>query len=62
MEQKKLYRSRTNSMIAGICGGLAEYFGIDPTIMRLLYLLVTFFTAGTALIFYFIAIFIIPQE
>lgn len=49
-------------MIAGICGGLAEYFGIDPTIMRLLYLLVTFFTAGTALIFYFIAIFIIPQE
>lgn len=62
MEPKKLYRSRTNTMIAGICGGFAEFLGLDPTVVRLLYLLLTFITAGTALIFYFIAIFVIPQE
>lgn len=49
-------------MIAGICGGFAEFLGLDPTVVRLLYLLLTFITAGTALIFYFIAIFVIPQE
>ncbi|NMD43055.1 MAG: PspC domain-containing protein [Firmicutes bacterium] len=62
MEPKKLYRSRSNSMISGICGGFAEYLGLDPTVVRLLYLLLTLFTAGTALIFYFIAMFIIPLE
>ena len=62
MEPKKLYRSRSNSMISGICGGFAEYLGLDPTVVRLLYLLLTLFAAGAALIFYFIAMFIIPME
>ena len=36
MEPKKLRRSSTNRMIAGVCGGIADYFGIDPTIVRVL--------------------------
>ena len=36
MEGKRLYRSSQNRMIAGVCGGIAEYFGIDPTLVRLL--------------------------
>jgi phage shock protein C len=36
MEPKKLYRSSTNRMIAGVCGGIADYFGIDPTIVRVI--------------------------
>ena len=37
MEPKRLYRSRRNSMIAGVCGGLAEYLNMDPTVVRLIY-------------------------
>jgi phage shock protein C len=36
MEPKKLYRSSSNRMIAGVCGGLAEYFGVDPTLIRVI--------------------------
>ena len=35
MEHKKLYKSNQNKMIDGVCGGLAEYFGVDPTVVRL---------------------------
>lgn len=63
MESKKLYRSRSNSMISGVCGGLAEYVGMDPTIMRLLYVLLSIFSAGfPGLLFYIIAMLIIPLE
>lgn len=41
---KRLYRSRTNSVIAGVCGGLGEYFEVDPVIVRVFYLLATVFT------------------
>jgi phage shock protein PspC (stress-responsive transcriptional regulator) len=44
---KKLYRSKTDRKIAGICGGLAEYFNIDPTIVRLLFVLGLIFVGGT---------------
>jgi phage shock protein C len=43
---KKLYRSRTNRRIAGVCGGLAEYFNVDATIIRLLFVLGFFFLSG----------------
>lgn len=56
---KKLYRSRKDRMIAGICGGLAEYFGIDPTWMRLIFILL-FFLGGSALIIYLILWIIVP--
>ena len=60
MEPKKLYRSRTNRMICGVCGGVGDYFNIDPTIIRLLLVLLGF--TGTGIIAYFIAAIIIPDE
>ena len=60
MEPKKLYRSRKNRMICGVCGGIAEYFNIDPTLIRLA--LVLFACTGTAILAYFIAAIIIPDE
>jgi phage shock protein C len=58
---KKLYRSRRNSMIAGICGGLGEYLGVDPTIMRLAAVLLIF-ADGIGLIAYIIAWIIVPRN
>lgn len=61
MEQKKLYRSRTDRMICGVCGGIGEYFNIDATIVRLLFVLLGL-TAGSGILAYFIAAIIIPDE
>lgn len=58
---KRLYRSRENRMIAGICGGLGEYFEIDPTIVRLLWIL-AIFVAGGGILAYLIAWIVIPQK
>lgn len=58
---KRLFRSNDNRKIAGVCGGLGEYFGIDPTIVRIGFIL-TFLCAGVGLIPYFIAAIIIPNE
>ncbi|HOR41559.1 MAG TPA: PspC domain-containing protein [Atribacterota bacterium] len=58
---KKLYRSRRDSKIAGICGGIAEYFSIDTTIVRLLAALTIFFGGG-GVIAYLIAWLVIPLE
>lgn len=55
----KLYRSRKEKIIAGVCGGLAEYFGIDPTWIRLAFVLF-FFLAGSALLVYLIMWLIVP--
>ncbi|MCF6094559.1 PspC domain-containing protein [Microaerobacter geothermalis] len=60
---KKLRRSSTNRMIAGVCGGIGEYFDIDPTIIRLLYVLISIFSAVfPGLLIYIIAMFIMPRE
>lgn len=58
---KKLYRSRKDSMIAGVCGGLAEHFDIDPTWVRLIFILL-FFVGGSALLAYVIMWLIVPLE
>jgi len=58
---KRLYRSRTNRVIAGVCGGIAEYSNIDPTIVRLLWLLLSLIW-GSGIIAYIIAWIIIPEE
>ncbi|MEG1437037.1 MAG: PspC domain-containing protein, partial [Oscillospiraceae bacterium] len=42
----KLYKSSTNKMLTGVCGGLAEYINADPTIVRILYVLISIFSAG----------------
>ena len=57
---KKLYRSTTDSMIGGVCGGLAEYFDVDPVIVRLGAVLFAIWGAG--LIAYIVAWIIIPEE
>ena len=60
---KKLYRSRTNRKIAGVCGGLAVYWGMDVTILRIIVVVLFFITAiFPVLIAYFIAILLIPLE
>lgn len=59
--QKKLYRSKTNRVIAGVCGGIGEYFEIDPVLVRLVWL-IFFFAGGSGVIAYIIAMIIIPEE
>lgn len=58
---KKLYRSRNNRLIAGICGGLAEYFNIDPIIVRLITLILVL-SFGSGLVAYIIAWIVVPEE
>ena len=58
---KKFYRSRKNRVIAGICGGLAEYFDVDPIIVRLITLILVL-SAGAGLIAYIIAWIVVPEE
>lgn len=58
---KKLYRSRTERMIAGVCGGLAEYFDIDPTLVRLIAVALTL-AGGSGILAYIIFWFVVPQK
>ena len=58
---KRVYRSRKDCVIAGICGGIAEYFDIDPTLVRIIAVL-TIFLSGLGLIAYIIAWILIPQN
>ena len=59
--EKRLYKSNENKMLVGVCGGIAEYFGIDPTLVRLGWVL---FCAlgGSGIIAYIIAAIIIPKK
>jgi len=59
--EKRLYLSDTDRKIGGVCGGLGEYFGVDPTLIRLIWILLIF-VGGTGLLAYFIAWAIIPQK
>ena len=59
---KELKRSRTDRMIAGVCGGIGEYLDIDPNVIRLIWVVVTIFTAGTGILAYLLAWLIIPEE
>lgn len=59
---KKLYRSAGNRMLGGICAGLGEYFGIDATVVRLLFALALFISAGTAAFVYLAFWLIVPEE
>lgn len=61
MNGKKLYKSRNDKKISGVCAGIAEYLGIDPTLIRLLWAVVTLFTVGTGLLAYIICAIIIPE-
>ena len=58
---KKLTRSRTNRMLCGVCGGLGEYLYVDPTVIRILWILFIFFSFGMAVLIYFIAAVVMPD-
>ena len=59
--KKKLYRSGKERILGGVCGGIAEYLDMDPTIVRLLWILFSL-AFGIGVLFYFIAWFIIPRN
>ena len=64
MENKKLFRSNTNKMLCGVCGGLGTYTGIDPTVIRVLYVIISMIAGAgfLGLILYFILAVIIPED
>lgn len=63
MSNRKLTRSVHDKKIAGVCGGIAEYFGIDATLVRVGYILASVFSAGFPLIvLYIILAFVIPEQ
>ena len=58
-----LRRSRHNRMIAGVVGGLAEYFGLDPTLLRVIYVLVSIFSAAfPGILVYILFWILVPEE
>jgi phage shock protein C len=57
----KLYRSKRNRIIAGVCGGIGEYLKVDPTLIRLLWLLISIM-GGSGVVAYIVAWIIIPEE
>ena len=61
MEKKKLFRSE-NKKLCGVCGGIAEYLDIDPTIIRLAAAVITLLSLGGGILLYFIAALIIPSK
>ena len=61
MNGKKLYRSESNRMLCDVCAGIAEYFDLDPTLIRLAWALVCFL-GGSGILAYIIAAIIIPSE
>jgi len=58
---QRIARSRSDRIIAGVCGGVAQYFAIDPTVVRLIWVFFTLF-GGSGLLAYFIAMLMIPDE
>lgn len=62
MEKKLKRTTGKEAMFLGICGGLGKYFDLDPTIVRVLMALTTFFSFGSLIIAYFILAFIVPKE
>jgi phage shock protein PspC (stress-responsive transcriptional regulator) len=56
-----LRKSRTNKMLAGVCGGIGEYLGWDSTIVRIIFLILIFSSFGTMVLFYFILALIMPD-
>ena len=62
MEQKKLVRTLDNRMVCGVCGGIGKYFNVDPTLVRLIWVLASVIGAGSGLLVYIIAAIIIPEE
>jgi phage shock protein C len=58
---KRLYRSETDKKVAGVCGGIAEYANVDPTLVRAVFILLTL-AGGPGVLLYFILMFIMPKN
>jgi len=61
MDMKKLYKSRTDVKIDGVCGGLAHFIGLDSTLVRLLWVIISLF-GGAGVLLYIVCMVIIPRE
>ena len=59
--QKKLYRSKSNRMLLGVCSGVAEYFNVDPTVVRVIWAVTSIF-AFAGVIAYAVCAFVIPEK
>lgn len=59
--QKRLYKIEEGKKLCGVCGGIAEYFNIDPTVVRLLWIFLVL-CAGTGILAYFVAAIIMPYK
>jgi phage shock protein C len=62
METSRLYRSRTESKLFGVCGGIAAYLNTDPTIVRIAFIIAAFASAGLMLLLYIIMAIVVPHE
>jgi phage shock protein C len=62
MSGKRLYRSENNKFIGGVCGGISEFFGIDPSIVRIIAVLLSIGSVGTGVLVYLVAWILIPSE
>ena len=60
--QKQLKRSLNDRMLAGVCGGLAQFLGLDPSLVRIAYAILTVFTAFAGVIIYILMWIIVPEE
>jgi phage shock protein C len=60
-ETRKLYRSRSNRQVAGVCGGLAQYFNLDATLIRILFVVLAVL-GGSGLLLYVLLWIIVPNE
>ncbi|MFF2483282.1 PspC domain-containing protein [Paenibacillus sp. NPDC058071] len=58
---KKLFRSTTDSKITGLCGGIGEWLGVDPTVIRVLTVVLAFFSFGAVLFAYFVISLLVPK-
>ncbi|HKB38336.1 MAG TPA: PspC domain-containing protein [Gemmataceae bacterium] len=61
-DQKQLVRPREGRMVAGVCAGIGQFFGIDPNIVRIVFAALTVFSAGAAALVYLAAWVIVPEE
>lgn len=61
-EYRRLYRSGKNRILGGVCGGIAEYFKIDPVLIRMLWIIIVFFPPGLGILLYFIFWIVVPRN
>ena len=59
---KRLYRSRDDRMLSGVCAGLAEYFGLDPTLVRVGWVILSVLTAGSGVLGYIVMAIVVPER